>query len=300
MNSESCSLNKRKEKKDQQSSIWIDACLKLVAVGSVIASVLGYGVVIGLASSIGIDHLTVLTGPFDALVLSWPGFISLISSLDKLDVVSILNKSFEKSMPVVFVSSGLFAVFAFLQRFKWQRRNFKTWIHENLIASQGEEIGRSIVKATKGFVGSYLATTLFLISAPLVGMLVIYVVIIIFLLIPTIGFTAGQAYFHKYILAPEHCAQFPSRASFSETKTPVEAAAACVSITTYENGRSAMHYGRVVLSSSSYMLIYHPDTGLGERIPIANALIQSIDDADIARLNKIRKKCVNGPESHGC
>lgn len=45
-----------------------------------------------------------------------------------------------------------------------------------------------------------------------------------------------------------------------------------------------LNYGRVVLNSPSYMLMYHFETGIGERIPVASLLIQSIDDAGLAAL----------------
>lgn len=107
-------------------------------------------------------------------------------------------------------------------------------------------------------------------------------------MIPTVGFVSGQAYFQKYVVEPNHCTPLHPKRMSSDAKNLTEIAATCVLITSPDNEKQTEYYGRVVLSSSNYMLIYHPEIGLGERIPIANAVIRSIDDDGMAELGQAK------------
>ena len=67
-------------------------------------------------------------------------------------------------------------------------------------------------------------------------------------------------------------------------KANSETGVTCALVKSIDKDKSYLSHGRVVLSSPSYMLMYHFETGVGERIPVAGLVIQSIDDAGIAAL----------------
>lgn len=263
--------------------ITVDWWLKLVALIGVTVSLLGYGVITGLASAINLDHGSILSGPFDLLSLVWPGVMLLVTSIDKIDFLSILGKSLSQALPVALVSFVVIVLLSVFMRYRGRLPKFdRTWFREKSVPGEHETVRTTFQKAVFVAISSFTAYTL----ATLLGFVGVFGILLFLLTVPVIGFSTGQAYFHEYILKPKHCVSIvPGNIRLeSKKKADSEIGVTCALVKSIGKDNSYLNYGRVVLSSSNYMLMYHFDTGVGERIPVASLVIQSVDDKGISAL----------------
>lgn len=263
--------------------ITVDWWLKLVALVGVTVSLLGYGVVTGLASEINLDHGSILSGPFDLLSLVWPGVVLLVTAIDKIDFLSILARSISQVFPVALAAFVVIILLSIFMRYRVRIPKIdRAWFKTKVVPSEHESVSTTLQKAAFVSISSFTALTF----AMLLGFVGIFGILLLLLTIPIIGFSAGQAYFNEYILRPQHCISIVPGSIRLETKKKAnsEPEVACALVKSIDKDNSYLSHGRVVLSSPSYMLIYHFDTGVGERIPVAGMVIQSIDDDGIAVL----------------
>jgi hypothetical protein len=263
--------------------ITVEWWLKLVALIGVTVSLLGYGVVTGLASAITLDHGSILSGPFDLLSLVWPGAVLLVTAIDKIDFLSILGTSFSQALPVALAAFVMIVLSSIFMRYRDRLRKIdRAWFKAKVVPSEHETIRTTIQKALFVTISTFTAYTF----ATLLGFVGIFGILLFLLTVPVIGFSAGQAYFNEYILKPKHCVSIVPGSTRLEAKKKAssETGVTCALVKSIDKDNSYRNHGRVVLSSSSYMLMYHFDTGVGERIPVAGLVIQSIDDAGIAAL----------------
>lgn len=265
--------------------ITVEWWLKLVALIGVTVSLLGYGVVTGLASAINLDHGSILSGPFELLSLVWPGVVLLMTAIDKIDFLSILGESFKKAIPLALATFLVIVLSSIFMRYKGRLRKIDwTWFVDKVVPGEHDTVRRSFQKATLAAISSL---TVFIV-ATIFGFLGILIILLSLLTVPLIGFSAGQAYFNEYILKPKHCASNVPGSIRREGNKEAnsETGVTCALVKSIDKDNSYLSHGRVVLSSSNYMLMYHFETGVGERIPVAGLVIQSIDDAGIAALGR--------------
>lgn len=263
--------------------ITVEWWLKLVALIGVTVSLLGYGVVTGLASAINLDHGSILSGPFDLLSLVWPGAVLLVTAIDKIDFLSILGRSFSQALPVALAAFVMIVLLSICMRYRGRLPKIdRAWFKAKVVPSEHETVRTAIQKAVFVAISSFTAYTF----TTLLGFVGIFGILLFLLTVPVIGFSAGQAYFNEYILKPKHCVSIVPGSNRLEAKkkTSSETGVTCALVKSIDKDNSYISHGRVVLSSPSYMLMYHFDTGVGERIPVAGLVIQSIDDAGIAAL----------------
>lgn len=257
--------------------------LKLAALIGAVVSLLGYGVVTGLASAINLDHGSMLGGPFELLSLVWPGVMLLITGIDKIDFLSVIGWSFSQAFPVALVAFALIVLLSALMRYKGAvpRINWE-WFKAKVVPGENETVRTVCQKATFFAISSFTAVTF----ATLVGFVGIFGILLCLLTVPVIGFSAGRAYFNEYVLKPTKCVSVvPGNLRLEAKKNASsEVGVACALLKSIDKDKPYLNHGRVVLSSPGYMLMYHFDTGVGERIPVASLIIQSIDDAGIAAL----------------
>lgn len=257
--------------------------LKLFALIGAIISLLGYGVVTGLASSINLDHGSMLGGPFELLSLVWPGVLLMVTSIDRIDFLSVLGKSCLQAFPVALVVFVVVVLSSIVMRYKGRLPKIdRAWFKAKVVPGENETVRTASRKALFLSISSFTAVTF----ATLVGFVGIFGVLLCLLTIPVVGFSAGQAYFNEYILKPKKCVSIvPGSVRLKPRKNGnSETGVTCALVKSTDKDKPYQTHGRVVLSSPGYMLMYHFDTGVGERIPVAGLVIQSIDDAGIAAL----------------
>lgn len=283
-----------KSEKAKASPNSTERVLKFLALVGAVVSLFGYGVVLGVSSAINIDHGSMLGGPFDLLSLVWPGVLMLVKAFDKIDLWAIVGESICQALPVAVIAFLAVAFVSVLQRNKgWLPKIDGNWVKSQVIPDGSEPICTTIRKAGN------LAAWCFAValSAPVAGLIIISALMLSLLMIPLIGYGVGQGYFAEYVLKPRHCAAVvPGSARLAGGKNASqETGATCAQVTTLDQTKSYVNYGRVVLSSSSYMLMYHKDSGVGERIPVAGLVIRSVDDEGIAKLQSEVAKKTAGP-----
>lgn len=257
--------------------------LKFVALVGAIVSLLGYGVVTGLASAVNLDHGSMLGGPFELLSLVWPGVLLLVTAIDKIDFLSVLGKSFSQAFPVALAAFVVVVLSSVFMRYKGRMPKIdRAWVKAKVVPGENETIRTTFRKAAFLAISSFTAVTF----ATLAGFIGIFVVLLCLLTVPIIGFSAGRAYFNEYVLKPKQCVSVvPGSVRLVARKNAdSETGVTCALVKSIDKDKPYLSYGRVVLSSPGYMLMYHFDTGVGERIPVAGLVIQSIDDAGIAAL----------------
>lgn len=257
--------------------------LKFAALIGAIVSLLGYGVVTGLASAVNLDHGSMLGGPFELLSLVWPGVMLLITGIDKIDFLSVIRTSFSQAFPVALVAFVAIVLLSFFMRYKGTvPRIDREWFKAKVVPGENETVRTTCRKAAFFAISSFTAFTF----ATLAGFVGIFGLLLCLLMVPVIGFSAGRAYFNEYVLKPTKCVSVVPGSLRLEAKKNgnSEVGVACALLKSIDKDKPYLNHGRVVLSSPGYMLMYHFETGVGERIPVASLVIQSIDDAGIAAL----------------
>lgn len=239
--------------------------------------------VLGVSSAINLDHGSMLLGAFDLLSLVWPGVIVLVTAFNKINFWTIVVESFSQAIPIAGVAFVAVVCVSILKRNQSRLPRIDAeWIKRQLIPDGDEPIRTTFRKALTFAVSSLTVA----VSAPVAGVLVIFSLMVCLLMIPWIGYGAGQGYFAEYVLKPDRCtAVIPGAVRLSKGKSASqEGGATCAVVTSLDPTKPYASYGRVVLSSSGYMLMYHKESGVGERIPVAGLVIRSIDDDGIAKL----------------
>lgn len=259
--------------------------LKYLALVGAVVSLFGYGVVLGLSSAINLDHGSMLVGAFDLLSLVWPGVMVLVTAFDKINFWTIVGESFSQALPIAAAAFVTVVSVSLLKRN--QRRLPKIdaeWIKRQLIPDGDEPIRTTFRKAVTFAAGCFAVA----VSAPVAGVVVIFLLMVCLLMVPLIGYGAGQGYFAEYVLKPERCtAVVPGDVRLAKGKAASqEGGATCAVVTSLDPTKHYASHGRVVLSSSAYMLMYHKESGVGERIPVAGLVIRSIDDDGMVKLER--------------
>ena len=258
--------------------------LKFSALIGAIVSLLGYGVVTGLGSAVNLDHGSMLGGPFELLSLVWPGVMLLITGIDKIDFLSVIGRSFSQAFPVALVAFVVIVLLSVFMRYKGTvPRIDREWFRAKVVPGENETVRTTCRKAAFFAISSFTAVTF----ATLAGFVGIFGILLCLLTVPVIGFSAGRAYFNEYVLKPTKCVSVVPgslRLEAKKTNGNSEVGVACALLKSIDKDKPYLNHGRVVLSSPGYMLMYHFETGVGERIPVASLVIQSIDDDGIAAL----------------
>jgi hypothetical protein len=265
-----------------------DWALRFFAVVGILTSLFGYGVVVGLSDVISVGATSIIGGPFDVLALVWTGILILVTSIDKLDFLSIIVRSLNDAWPTIFGLSVAVAIATVLLGTKRWMQVDKVWFRQKFVPQTNEPIQRTFLKVAINFVLSFTSSIFIVPFFTVIGTLGIFLMGVLLLMIPMVGMVVGQAYFYKYVLEPEHCASVVPKNERKKGNKSIEnqIGAMCVLVTSMDSAKPYKNYGRMVLSSSNYLLIYHPETGVGERVPVSNMVIQNIDDVGIAKLTE--------------
>ena len=236
-----------------------------------------------MASAVNLDHGSMLGGPFELLSLVWPGVMLVVTGIDRIDFLSVIGTSLSQAFPMALVAFVVIVLLSVFMRYKSRvPRIDREWFKAKVVPGENETVRTTCRKAAFVAISSFTAVAF----ATLAGFVGIFVILLCLLTVPVIGFSAGRAYFDEYVLKPTRCVSIvPGSVRITAKKNGnSEIGVTCALVKSIDKDKPYLSYGRVVLSSPSYMLMYHFETGVGERIPIARLVIQSIDDAGIAAL----------------
>lgn len=258
-----------------------------VSLFAIALSLLGTGVAMAIESVLGIPHNTVLNSPFDALELSTTAVARGLSHLDFVFNRDIYIDTMLASLPifgVLVVGCTLLAIlYGFLYRRRFTRGK-SDWLAKLLrkpnptTDSIGLTLQRGALIGAFGVVllqaGIFIVLILMIIAASILAV------------IPLVGFEAGRAYLYEYAISTEHCIPILDRpkriARWKEDQEIRERGerrnsvpgATCVAI---KRQGSETLYGRVALSTSAAIVLYDPVSGTASRVPITDAIIESVN-----------------------
>lgn len=258
-----------------------------VSLFAVALSLLGTGVAMAIESVLGIPHSTVLNSPFDALELSTTAVMRGLSHLEFVFNADIYIDTMLASLPIfgaIVVGCTLLAI---LYGFFYRRRSTRgksNWLAKLIrkpnppTDSIGLTLQRGALIGAFGVVllqaGIFIVLILMIIAASILSVL------------PLVGFETGRAYLYEYVISAEHCVPVLDRpkkiARWKEDQEMRKSGerrksipgATCVAI---KRQGSEPLYGRVALSTSAAIVLYDPASGIASRVPIADAIIESVN-----------------------
>ncbi len=256
---------------------WLSHMGQIIALLALVFSLLGYGVIMGIASTFRFDHTVLISGPFDLLMNTWQGlmiFIKIVFSESSLGIIRKLYSAYFWPLTIAIALTLCLTLTEvtgngiFRRKYSNIERKVKSWV---------------IFKYRRPVVLIF-----FIVATPLVMVVGIVGAAILVIMLPLYGYFTGQAYAHEFIRAPYQCAvgrkierdetdhikgYFPS-----EQESTV---ATCVKVISKDPIKPFSALGRLVLSSYNYVLLYDPETGVTSRIPIADMIVSTLPDPSV-------------------
>lgn len=245
---------------------------------TIVSVLLGYGVSIALESTLNLPHSSIFDSSFDLLDLSSVAIIQIlpkmVEGLGKWSTYAdIFSRAWPSLLAIFLISLPVLIIGYFVKFF------YKT--HKPEVESKTENERLSYLKKS-------IALIALIFASPLISIFSVFVVLsvmVLFSMVPMIGMYAGTAYINEVAIKPTSCAPLPSskylnteetvasKAGEKQNKASVDGLAQCVRVI---KDKEEIASGRLVFSTSKSLIIYHPG-GIAQRVPLGDAIIQTID-----------------------
>ena len=256
----------------KRQSSWLGGVAAVLAIVSLVVSLFGYGVLMGLGSVFQIDHNLFISSPFDLLLSAWVGVAMVALKVTRHAPLFTLYQQFAPAIGVVVLIALATALFALRSSPKDGRiarlsGSLRQYVRSKTATPQGQR--RVVIMATSAVMA--LTTVL----APLLLSMLVYLSLALASTATWIGYSSARDYADQYVLPSTKCvAHVDSSEPEPVHAKPIEIA--CVAITRADAPDQDAKQGAIVLATSSYALLYHPETRMAERVPIQNTLIRSL------------------------
>lgn len=265
------------------SGSWSTRLLFIITMIGLALYLLGYGVALSIEDSLNVPSGTVISSSFELLQLATWAVVHLITNLNAVVQKSQLLSAFGYD---VLKLSALLAVtfFALTTLIKISPARFRTSMQNQfkiLVAKPTPADSWHAVTLRS------LAVLLAFPAAAALGVVVwgaaLFVGIVGLTTLPLIGMSAGNAHIAKYVVEPKQCTPLKSQlVRTAGTKGATnEVFADCIAV--IHEGKTIAK-GRVVFGLSEAVVLYAPDTGAVQRVPVKDNIIQSISKIDTAVL----------------
>lgn len=239
--------------------------------GTIFIVLFGFGAVSGLTEMFGLDPFMQVESTFDLIASSWRAYFQIFEIMPNID--TMFTKILMATLPMYFPIITSIALILFIKKFRQQISNKIETIKTRHEKNYKEH--KEIVK----FAGISL-------SAPLlstVGIIIIWVTPLLALSVPTlIGNNLARRHAIEHIIKPKDCYPTENRISFLERESQAKNKnierynfATCIVISSFDKNNYFETYGRLVLSTTKYATLYHPETGKSERYNLENFVISS-------------------------
>jgi hypothetical protein len=256
-----------------------DLVIATAAVLSLLATLMtlaGFGVSLAM-EQFGIAHETLFGSTLDLLDLSCWVVLFLFENINEISFWQEYLKLLPNLLPgvatgylIILVGMALYYLRnrSFVRR--WRKADWFKWWHP---------LSSSSFKIWVFNASLYCVFVWIVLPAIYIATASLLVLASAFLLTaPYMGFAAGNLQISRYVVSPEICEPLRSRASRlndirKTSKKPIYNAN-CVLVTS-ERGLSEQ--GRVVIATTTAILLYNPSSGRTVRIPTKNAIIESVD-----------------------
>ena len=257
-------------------SAWIGHVASGIALLALVFSLFGYGVITALTTRFGHNPGAVSEGPFDLLMICWVGVFVVIETLGSTDLVRVFGFVFLQFLwPCLIMTLIIFAWFIF-RRYDsviahWRRSKLRE------LKSRISKGWRK--RALYGFAMVAIWIAPFVVA--IAGWVVIVIAIVVTGWLPSLGVIMGNIYADKHIISPEFCAPVRNRRQLMEN-IPVEGAS-CVRVRASDAGKNFDRLGRLVLSTSNYVIIFDPGNGEAPRIPVHDMIVEPVAQLEVEK-----------------
>lgn len=270
--------SKISEAKRPSYGTWLGTTIATLSVFGTILTLLGYGVAISAEATMGVPHQSLFATPVELLGLSVWAILQLITNVsESFHVWSNFVAIVKRLVPMFVMGYLLCAVGVAITHVKqfrrMSKRKFPEWVRK----------GAQFVKLDDGYLSdiSRLAAVFLalLISVPfvlVVSSVVTIVLVVALSIFPAMGMSAGEAHIHRYVLGPSKCTPVVSReARLKEGERTGEPTATCLRVS---NDRRSLGVGRLVLVTSSAVILFDPKSGAVWRAPTKDAVVETVGD----------------------
>lgn len=261
---------------------------KLIALFSVIGTVLasiGQGVAIAIEGFVDIPHQVLISSPFDLIELSTLGALQMMSWLVSRPPEDIYVKIGAALLPTT-LGVLIFLSLLFLLRHRFAKikiAQLLTIARSISLLPEKTDSNPTLIAKTGLFAFIFNVTlpalavlaTFFLIAA--VGLLVVPI---------SLGMKAGQEHIRKYVIEPAACAPLKPRNILLQPKRHVVLTPKLAQCVAVENDRRDLGRGRVVLTSSTAMVLYDPVSGRGWRVPTKDLSVETVDTLILPKVER--------------
>jgi ABC-type multidrug transport system fused ATPase/permease subunit len=279
--------------------IWPSRAVKIVAGTTAFVSVclllLGFGVILGFAETFQLSHSShavTIQDYFEASVIGIQfvvhNFAQAIKNIPWLDT----PPQWRVMMSVCFLVGVLLIVFG---RNRYLGNFFNRQI--NKANAWKSKISKTSIAQKMGGVLLFLVFILPIFWGVIMSLsyLLIAIVLLSLSLFPSIGINAAQKYADEYVYRPTSCVPHLTQREYKERyksyeqflgKGSTEKFATCVTVQSVDGRKIFKRTGRLVFSTSGAMVLYYPDTGKAERIPLVDMTVQT-SLTDVAPLQAV-------------
>jgi hypothetical protein len=274
-------LRNKPSKKPKTSRGKLAFVLAVISIIGTILTLIGYGVAIAAEDVLGVPHQILFTSPFELLQLSvW----AVLQGLDEIVHVNLwtglfdLLRDFAPIVLLVFLVLNSVAWFAkssvpsFIER-RGLRERLRTLVAPPRVHDSSKWLAAKFA----------ILSTLFWVTLPLLALAAFFscsFVLVVLVLIPDLGMQAGARHLNRYVIRPQLCEPISTRSArlapktVPTTKTDM---ATCVRISSQQG---VLGIGRVVFTTSSAMILFDPATGRTSRVPIKDAIVETVGTLD--------------------
>ena len=247
--------------------------ITIISAVTLILTLLGYGVSLAVEIMFGMPHETVYSSVLDLIGLSVYAINSVLLRLGEITWQPLFDMAWPTGLGAATCMFVFLSLLAFLHthraRMRGRMPRFLRYFQPPMAQDPARELlGKSAVFSSV-FGGIIFATPFFIVSAVMVIMVMISI-------IPMLGMKLGQHYLREFVVTPMACVPVVSRqamlqASSSPKKTvPTLPAANCVTL--LKDG-APVASGRVVVSTSTAIVLFEPDSGSVRRVPVGELTV---------------------------
>ncbi len=243
---------------------WLGHVAAVLAAATLITTLFGYGVLMGLAQPLGLDHNLFINAPLDPILAAWAGVLGMFPKA--MTWASLVR--FYAAMPWRMVIAGLLAVFlilALMIQFA-PGRGGRKWAQR--AKAQVRAAGRVDEVA---LIGTMVVGGVAVALSPLLLWLAMGFTLMAIAAVPIMGYFGAQDYVERFILPATQCFD-PTQAADADANAK---ALPCVTLHPADKAGAEPKTGVIVIATSAYALLYHPATRLAERVPVQNITVQT-------------------------
>ena len=248
--------------------------ITIISTISLILTLLGYGVALAVEILFGMPHETVYSSILDLIGLSVYSIISMVLRLEEITWPPLFDEAWPHGLSAAACMFGLLSILAFLRthRERIGARMQRFWRYFKPAAAQEpflHLLGKSAI-ASSLFGGAVFAAPFFIVST-------IMAIMVLISIIPLLGMQLGQHYLRQYVVSPVACTPVLSRRAMLKPSPspPIRTAPALptASCVTLLQGGAPVASGRVVIATSTAIVLFEPDNGSVMRVPVGELTV---------------------------